>query len=373
MNVIIRWTQETGPSIRAGGALFRPALSALSLGCRRLRLWFALVVAAVWLFQPTALDAQEYFIHANGDSINAEIKGFERGKLSYEIPGSSSASIEFDDVATLASPEDWDIELAKLRRLFGSIQPGLERGTVRIVTATDTVTVRIDEIVKMTNVNKTLWSRLDGFVEFGFNFAKANNATNLNFATLLDYRAPKWLLSLSLDSRFQDQDDAESFKRNQARFGANYLLPKTWYVGVFTQLEQNQQLDLDLRLLIGAIAGRDILQSNRVEWNWLAGILSNTEEYAGLESASSVEVLLGTRFGWFTFGDWENDLTSSLLVYPSLSESGRVRVDFDVSYRQDLFGDLYMRLSFYDQYDSEPPAGAADNDYGTSLALGWDI
>jgi len=317
--------------------------------------------------------AQEFLIHANGDSINAEIKSFARGKLSYEIPGSSSASLEFDKVATLGSPEDWDIELTGQRRLFGSILPGTESGTVRIATVSDTLDVAIVDIVKMTNVSKTLWSRFDGFVELGFNYAKANNATNFNFATKIDYRAPKWLFGFALDSRFQDQDDAESFRRNQASLYGNYLLPKTWYVGVFTQLEQNQQLDLDLRFLLGAIGGRDFLQSNRVEWNWLVGVLSNREEYTGLEGTTSAEALVGTRFSWFTFGDWENDLSSSLLVYPSLTESGRVRTDFDLSYRQDLFSDLYFRLSFYHQYDSEPPPGASDIDYGTSIALGWDI
>ena len=334
----------------------------------------SLVISVLVLLAATApAQAQEFFIHANGDSINAEIKSFERGKLSYEIPGSSSASLEFDKVATLGSPEDWDIELTEQRQLFGSILPGAESGTVRIATVSDTVDVAIAEIVKMTNVNRTLWSRFDGYLELGFNYAKANNSTNLNFATKIDYRAPKWLFGFAIDSRFQDQDDAESFRRNQASLYGNYLLPKTWYVGAFMQLEQNQQLDLDLRFLLGAIGGRDILQSNRVEWNWLAGVLSNREEYVGLEPNTSVEGLLGTRFNWFTFGNFENDLTSSLLVYPSLTESERVRVDFDISYRQDLFGDLYLRFSFYDQYDSQPPPGANDNDYGTSIAVGWDI
>jgi len=242
-----------------------------------------------------------------------------------------------------------------------------------VVTVSDTVEVAIAEIVNMTNVNKTLWSRFDGYVELGFNYAKANNATNFNFSTKIDYRAPKWLFGFSFDSRFQDQDDAESFRRNQGTLYGNYLLPKSWYVGAFTQLEQNQQLDLDLRFLLGAVGGRDILQSNRVEWNWLVGVLSNREEYTGQEAATSAEAVVGTRFSWFTFGDWENDLSTSLLVYPSLSESGRVRSAFDASYRQDLFGDLYFRLSFYHQYDSEPPPAASDVDYGTTLAVGWDI
>jgi hypothetical protein len=337
----------------------------------RIRSLVMLVMASVVC--AGSAQAQEFFIHANGDSINAEIKSFERGKLSYEIPGSSSASLEFDKVATLGSPEDWDVELTEQRQIFGSILPGTESGTVRIVTISDTVDVAIADIVKMTNVNKTLWSRFDGYLELGFNYAKANNSTNFNFATKIDYRAPKWLFGVSLDSRFQDQDEAESFKRNQGTFYVNYLLPKTWYVGAFTQFEQNQELDLDLRFLLGAVGGRDFLQSNRVEWNWVVGVLSNTEEYTGLEATNSAEALVGTRFSWFTFGDFENDLSTKLYVYPSLTESERVRVDFDISYRQDLFGDLYLRFSFYDQYDSSPPPGANDNDYGTSIAVGWDI
>ncbi|MGB5527743.1 MAG: DUF481 domain-containing protein, partial [Gemmatimonadota bacterium] len=198
---------------------------------RSLLVWVLALLAAAGSAQ-----AQEFLIHANGDSINAEIKSFERGKLSYEIPGSSSASLEFDKVATLGSPEDWDIELTQQRQLFGSIIPG-ESGTVRIATLSDTVDVAISEIVKMTNVNKTLWSRFDGYLELGFNYAKANNATNLNFATRIDYRAPKWIFGLGFDSRFQDQDDAESFKRNLGTLNATYLLPKTWYVGAFTQFE----------------------------------------------------------------------------------------------------------------------------------------
>lgn len=333
----------------------------------------ALVTAGLLMLLAAPLEAQEFVIHVDGDSINADIKGFKRGKLSFEIPGASTTTLEFDKVATIASPEDWDFELTGQRRLFGKVLPGDESGHVRIVTANDTVDLEFRDIVQMTSVESALWSRFDGYLELGFSYARANNATNLTFATSVDYRAPKWLLALTLESRFQDQDDAESYRRNLGTFSASYLLPKTWYVGAFTQLEQNEQLDLDLRFLLGGVAGRDFLQSNRVEWNWLAGVLSNREEYVGVEPATSAEALLGTRFSWFTFGDFENDLSASLLVYPSLTESGRVRVDFNASYRQDLFGDLYMRLSFYDQYDSEPPPGAEENDFGTTLAVGWDI
>jgi Protein of unknown function, DUF481 len=85
-----------------------------------------------------------------------------------------------------------------------------------------------------------------------------------------------------------------------------------------------------------------------------------TREYVGAEPATSAEGLIGTGF------------RSNLLVYPSISDSGRVRVSFDANYRQDLFGDLYLSFSFYDEYDSKPPPGGNNNEFGTTLAVGWD-
>lgn len=373
MGTLLRWLQRDR-AVSPVRDVMRPlAPRGLPAGSRRLSLRSALVAQVVWLVLPPALGAQEYLIHVDGDSINADIKGFSRGKLSFEIPGGSTTSLEFDKVVTMASRDDWDFELTQQRRLFGQVMPGREPGWVRIATTADTVDLAIKDIVQMTSVNRTLWSRFDGYLEMGFSYAKANNATNFTFATKIDYRAPSWLLSLGLDSRLQRQDDADSNRRNLGTFTASYLLPKTWYVGAFTQVEQNEELDLDLRLLLGAIGGRDLVTSSRVDWNWVVGVLSNREEYVGVDPTTSAEALLGTRFSWFTFGEFENDLSSKLLVYPSLTESGRVRVDFDISYRQDLFGDLYMRLSFYDQYDSEPPPGAAENDLGTTLAVGWDL
>ncbi|MCL7965821.1 MAG: DUF481 domain-containing protein [marine benthic group bacterium] len=343
----------------------------------RLGRWFAgaFALAGLLLAVPGgvgSLSAQEFIIHANGDSINGDVKGFQRGKLEFEIPGGSSTFIEFDDIATIGSSDYWDIEFDDQTRTFGRLAPGSEPGMVRIVTAEGAWEVPLRRIVTLTNLKTSFWSKWDGFLEFGFSFAKANNVTNYTLGARADYRGEHWAGALSLDSRLNSQDDVETTSRNQLALSAFRLFPHTWYAGLFGQAEQNQELDLDLRLLIGVGGGRDIIQSNRVEWRWLAGLLLNRERYTGLDTSSSAEGLLGTYFNFFTFGDWENDIASSLLVYPSLTESGRVRIDFDISYRQDLFSDFYFRLSFYDQYDSRPPEGASKNDFGTTIAVGWD-
>lgn len=338
----------------------------------RVALRYLAACVLVQLATATSAVAQEFIIHANGDSINGNVKGFERGKLEFEIPGGTSTYIEFVYISAVGSSNTWDIELDDLSRMFGTIEPGAEAGNVRIVGDTGIREVPLASIVAMTSIEEGFWSRLDGFLEFGFSFAKANHVTNYTLATGVDYRDTKWASGFAFDSRLNSQDGVETTTRNQASLDFVRLLPRTWYAGALTQLEQNQELDLDLRLLLGAIGGRDIIQSNKVAWRWRAGVLSNREEYTGLEANTSAEALIATDFSFFTFGDWENDLSSSLSVYPSLSESERVRVDFDLKYRQDLFGDFYLSFSFYNQYDSRPPEGATENDYGTTLALGWD-
>jgi hypothetical protein len=330
------------------------------------------LTSAIMLCGAAPLVAQEFIIHVNGDSINGDVKGFRRGKLEFEIPGGSSTYIEFDDLSTIGSSDYWDIELDDQTRTFGTLEPGEEPGTVRIVGAAGTLEIPLVRIVQMVSLDDSFWSKWDGFLEFGFSFAKANSVTNYTLGAQFVYRGENWASTLTLDSRLNSQDDVETTSRNQLNLTIVRLLPKTWFAGLLGQVEQNQELDLDLRLLLGAVGGRDILQTNRVEWRWVAGILGNREEYTGLEPNSSLEALLGTYLNFFTFGDWENDLSASLLVYPSVTESGRIRADFDVSYRQDLFADFYVRFSFYDQYDSRPPEGASDNDFGTTIAVGWD-
>ena len=60
----------------------------LSSSCPGLGLVLPTLIA---MASPGALSAQEFIIHANGDSFKGDGKGFKRGKLEFEIPGGSSS------------------------------------------------------------------------------------------------------------------------------------------------------------------------------------------------------------------------------------------------------------------------------------------
>ena len=87
--------------------------------------------------------------------------------------------------------------------MLGSLLAGPEPATVRVAQATDTVQVVLADIVQMKSIEKKFWSRFDGFLEFGFSFARANSATNYTLAIQIDYRATDWVFGCALDSRLQ--------------------------------------------------------------------------------------------------------------------------------------------------------------------------
>jgi hypothetical protein len=61
-------------------------------------------------------------------------------------------------------------------------------------------------------------------------------------------------------------------------------------------------------------------------------------------------------------------------VIPSLSQPGRVRGNTSITLRWEIVGDLYWRLSFADNYDSDPPsADALNNDYTLTSGLSYDF
>ena len=65
------------------------------------------------------------------------------------------------------------------------------------------------------------------------------------------------------------------------------------------------------------------------------------------------------------------NIDATLTILPSLTESGRVRGELDLSLRHELVKDLFFELSVYDSYDNRATEGAPSNDWGMSTSLGY--
>ena len=73
----------------------------------------------------------------------------------------------------------------------------------------------------------------------------------------------------------------------------------------------------------------------------------------------------------FNMGDLS--LLTSLYVFPSLTESGRIRSDFKFDLKYDLPLDIYIGVGYTLNYDNQPVEGASESDYVFQTTVGWEL
>ena len=83
------------------------------------------------------------------------------------------------------------------------------------------------------------------------------------------------------------------------------------------------------------------------------------------------EQQLGLTFDAFDVGYL--DFMAVVLVYPSFSDAGRVRADFDADMKWELISDLFWSTGDFHNYDSRPRAEASNNDFGVTTTFGWSF
>lgn len=60
-------------------------------------------------------------------------------------------------------------------------------------------------------------------------------------------------------------------------------------------------------------------------------------------------------------------------LFIGLSDLGRIRLDSKASVKYELIKNLYLNLSFYLNYDSNPPRPTSKSDYGSYASVGWSF
>jgi hypothetical protein len=308
----------------------------------------------------------------NGDRITCEITRLERGKLTVETDGLGTIAIEWDDIDRVTSKASYDIELATGQRLFGSLSRGDSR-TADIVSPAGIEHVPLDRIVRISPVGGTFWRRLDGSLDAGFSFAQANLETQWTFHSNVRYRSRLWYGELAGDSSLTTSEDQDRQTRNSLLLqGRRYLRP-LWSIVGLAQFQQNKELSLTFRGLLGGGAGRVLNQSNRIAVSVLGAVAFTREEYDEGMDVSIVEGVAGLGFQWFTFDGRSTNLSVDAMSYYALDGSSRTRLELNTTFRSDIVGDLYWSVNTFESHNSEPPQTQKSNDFGIAAAIGWSF
>ena len=136
-----------------------------------------------------ARDKSDVVILKNGDHVSGEIKSLERGKLSLSTDSMGTVNFEWEDVERVTSQWVFEVETETGMRSFGSLAPASEPQTMEIIGESARNTLNQTSVVRMTQIEAGFWNRLEGYVDLGFNFARANRATEWTFGSEVKTRS----------------------------------------------------------------------------------------------------------------------------------------------------------------------------------------
>jgi hypothetical protein len=309
----------------------------------------------------------------NGDQVTGEIKKLERGKLTLKTDFMGTIEIEWEHIEKVQSEFFYEVEVTSGAKYFGSIKTAEEERKLEVTSAYSTQEPDQLNVVGMTPIRKQFFDRISFSVDAGFDYTRANRSTEFNLGTSANYRVEKYLLEGNYSSLFKRQGENPGTQRNEVGVSFLRFLQQRWFLMGLSQFLQSDELSLDLRTIVGGGAGRSLIHTNSMIFSVVGGAVVNRETYFDEPVRNSGEGLAGARFQTFKFRNPKLDISTTFYTIPSLSDWGRVRLDFDTQVRIEIIKDLFVSLKLFDNYDSRPPEGAEKNDFGINTGVGWSF
>jgi hypothetical protein len=331
-----------------------------------------LICLLALIASPAALaEKTDIVVLKNGDKITGEVKGLERGKLSFSTDSMGTVSIEWEDINAVMSSTGQSIELVNGQRFYGPLQKSENEEMVQVDTEQGAIGLAVDDVVTMYPVEAGFWDRLDVSASVGFSWDKASDVGKYSIGVDTEYRDPKYITRGSFSSEVTTQSDGISTTSRASLNGLHMRFrPNKRFTTWFANAEKNDELGLKLRTLAGAGYGWVPIRSNR---NWLmfsTGLDVNREYPQEGEAETNLEAVGMVTYEYFRYSDPQRSFSTALTVFPSLTDWGRVRADFNTQLDIEFVSDFFWVMSLYANYDSDPLSeNASSSDYGINSSL----
>jgi uncharacterized protein DUF481 len=304
----------------------------------------------------------------NGDRITGEVKSLYRALLKYSTDDLGTISVEWDKVVRISSRATFEVQLSSGQKYFGNL--GLApNGWV----ALGADTLSLSDIVRITPIKGKLLSRIDGYLDLGFSYQKANKTLQLTSGARVAYRGPRAETIFEITTFREDREDASETSRLSTSLTERLLVSDRWSTGFVLGYDRNEELDLAGRARLVGFGARLLARTNHMDFFGTGGVVLTRERYFSTDSTTTgVEGLIGATFAAFRYDHPKLDASVTSQAYPSFSIPGRVRWQNDLRLSYELVKDFMLTVTLFDTYDSKPQsAEATKNDFGTTLAISW--
>jgi len=328
----------------------------------------ALLALAIAL-PAAAREKTDEVVLLNGDRNTGEIMSLSRGKLDFKTEDAGRLSIEWLKVARVTSAYIYEVETSAGVKRYGSLDPpaGDERGVVQLH---DGTRFRVAEVVSLVPIDAGFFSRLSAYFDLGLTYAKANAALTLSTDGYVGYRGERLGTSVQFNAYLQGTNGTAAASNYTVQWIGDMYFGR-WTATIGAAAQENSELELKLRLTFLGGAKYSAIETNLMELAATAGLAGIREQYTTGDPTWYLAGYLAGSWSLFRYDSPKLDAEVDLAVYPYLTDFGRVLLQGTLRVTYEVFLDFNVGLNFTDTFDSRPPEGASNNDFNTSLTIGW--
>jgi hypothetical protein len=349
---------------------------AATMNIRTFILSMALLVAVPLL----ARENTDVLVMKNGDRMTCQVKGLDAVVLyvSFDyIDGTTS--VQWSKVARLESNQLFIVKTQDGSVYTGRLNtpetPAGQPVRIQVVEAPEKeVVIDRTQIVKMGETSARFWQRFNGEISWGIIYSKGNQSTQYNLGSQTEYLRERWSAEANLSSNLSASTGVSASTRNDLQLSASRLLRwnNYFYSGIGNFLQSSEQ-GIRLQTTLGGGIGRYLKNTNNATISVLGGLAWQSTDYKpsiipqGQQNLAAAAIAAQVKF--FRFNKTNLSVTASL--FPAISQPGRIHFNTNATYYVKLFSNLSWNVSFYGNWDNQPPATFSGSDYGSSSGLSW--
>jgi putative salt-induced outer membrane protein YdiY len=314
----------------------------------------------------------------NGDRLTGTIVKYDGKELTMKSDYAGDLVIKWDAVAGVTSSQPLHIGLKDGQVVVGTVTTSDDKFAVQTTTA-GTVTAPVASITYIRSkdeqaayeaeeahyANPRLIDLWTGNIALGYAKATGNSKTsNLNIGAnaIRATRRDKTTVHFTDLYTTSTTNGVSATTANAQRGGVSYelnLTPKFFVFGG-SDFESDEFQSLDLRFTPGGGFGYHVIKNEKSFFDIFGGGTLNKEYYYHNISKSSGEVQFGEEY-LYKFSN-VTIFHEKVTLYPNLSDTGQIRVNFDASADTKLRKWLAWQVAVSDRYISNPLPAHQRND-----------
>jgi hypothetical protein len=327
-----------------------------------------------------ARDKVDVLVMNNGDRLTCEIQGLDSGVLYIGLDyAQGTVQVDWLKVNYVESKQLFLVKTQDGHNYIGALSTPQTEGArpLRIEVAGEAgnnVAVGQAGVVGIDQTSENFWRRFNGAINSGFTYAKANQTTQYTLGANTQYIRETWTSGANFTSTLTSNTGVQTSTRNN--FQANYRHLMRWdnwfYTGIGSLLQSTEQ-QIQLQSNLGGGIGRYLKNTNHATINVFGGLGYQNTRYELTEalpaSQNTAAGMAGIEAALFRFDKTRVSLTA--IALPALSQPGRIYTNVNASYFLKFWGNFTWNVSFYGNWDNQPPLNLAGSDYGMTSGLGW--